>query len=417
MELVKGAGQHGPLPFDEPAFVTRQITEGLDLAHELAAGAAGNGGNMSSKDGGSGVSAVILAAGRSSRMGSLKQLLPLAGRTLLENVLLHLRQSHVDEIVLVLGFSAETIRREIPLDGVRVVINEAFGEGMGTSLRCGIAQVSPEARAALVVLADQPFVQPATIDRLIDVYRGRNPQIVIPVYQGFRGNPVLLDRSVFPELLALTGDIGCRAIFGSHTENIVKAPVDDVGVLLDMDTRVDFETLQQAYERGDWGAELLESADVAGRDVSGEPQLVVVGQEAVAATLVKLGRLMKFTVTVVDPFLTLEQAPGADRILRVLDFSRLAGEKYVAISSRGRFDEEAVEQALEHGARYVALVANRRRAQEITAALKNKGFPAESLARLHAPAGIEIGAEGPDEIALSIMAEIIAERRRAHRTP
>lgn len=350
-------------------------------------------------------------------MGSLKQLLPLAGRTLLENVLKNLRESQVDEIVLVLGFSADTIRRQIPLEGVKVVINEAYGEGMGTSVRTGIAQVSPEANAALVVLADQPFVQPGTIDQLIRVYREQKPQIVIPVYQGFRGNPVLLDRSVFPELLGLAGDIGCRAVFGSHTENILKAPVDDIGVLLDIDTPLDFETLQQARAEGKWGAALLESADLAGRDIGGQPQLVVVGQEAVAKSLMALGRLMKFTVTVVDPLLTPEQAPGADRILRVLDFSRLAGEKYVVIASRGRFDEEAIEQALEHDAEYVALVANRRRVQEIVASLQRKGAGLGQLARLHAPAGLDIGAEGPDEIALSIMAQIIAERRRAHRTP
>ncbi len=363
------------------------------------------------------VSAVVLAAGMSSRMGSIKQLLPLGGRTLIENVLKNLRESQVDEIVLVLGFSADTIRVTIALDGVKVIVNEAYREGMGTSVRTGIAQVSAEADAALVVLADQPFVQPGTIDQLISVYRKQKPQIVIPVYQGFRGNPVLLDRSVFPELLALAGDIGCRAIFGGHTENILKAPVDDIGVLLDIDTPVDFEKLQQAHARGEWGSALLESADLAGRDVENEPQLVVVGQEEVAKSLVNLGRLMKFTVTVVDPFLTISQAPGADRILRVLDFSRLPGEKYVVIASRGRFDEEAIEQALDHGAAYVALVANRRRAQEVVGSLKSKGADPQNLARLHAPAGIEIGAEGPDEIALSIMAEIIAERRRARRTP
>lgn len=363
------------------------------------------------------ISAVILAAGKSSRMGSLKQLLPLRGRTLIENVLQNLRESQAGEIVLVLGFSADAILEKIPLDGVKVVVNEAYGEGMGTSLRTGIAQVSPEADAALVILADQPFVQPGTIDQLIRAYRDQKPQIVIPVYQGFRGNPVLLDRSVFPELLGLAGDIGCRAIFGSHTENILKVPVDDIGVLLDIDTPADFETLQKAHAQGKWGSALLESADLAGRDVTGEPQLVVVGQEAVGKTLMSLGRLMKFTVTVVDPLLTPGQAPGADRVLRVLDFSLLPGEKYVVIASRGRFDEEAVEQALNHGAAYVALVANRKRAQEIVAGLKSKGIVPEKLARLHAPAGLEIGAEGSDEIALSIMAQIIAERHRAHRTP
>lgn len=360
---------------------------------------------------------MVLAAGSSSRMGSLKQLLPLDGRTLLERVLENVRGSQAGEIVLVLGQSAEAIREKIPLDGVRVVVNEAYREGMGTSLRAGIAQVSPDADAALVVLADQPFVKPETIDRLIRAYREQKPQIVIPVYRGFRGNPVLLDRSVFPELLGLTGDIGCRAIFGGHTENILKSPVDDIGVLLDIDTPGDLETLGQAHAKGEWGPALLEAADLAGRDVTGAPQLVVVGQEAVGKALVSLGRLMKFTVTVVDPLLTMDQAPGADRILRVLDFSRLPGEKYVVIASRGRFDEEAIEQALDHGAAYVALVANRRRAQELAGNLQSKGAGPEKLARLHAPAGIEIGAEGPEEIALSIMAQIIAERRRARRTP
>lgn len=71
----------------------------------------------------------------------------------------------------------------------------------------------------------------------------------------------------------------------------------------------------------------MKSADVVGRDVGGEPQLVVVGEAAVATALIKLGRLMKFIVTVVDPLLTLDQAPDADRVLRVLDFARLAGEK------------------------------------------------------------------------------------------
>ena len=362
------------------------------------------------------VSAVVLAAGMSTRMGTVKQLLPLGGTTLLENVLDNVGKAQVDEIVLVLGFSADAIRQQIPLHNVKIVVNDAYREGMGTSLRAGITQVSPSADAALVMLGDQPFVKPETIDQLIRVYGEQKPQIVIPVYQGFRGNPVLLDRSVFPELLGLAGDIGCRAIFGGHTENILKAPVDDIGVLLDIDTKSDFEKLHQAHARGGLGSTLLESADLTGRDVSAGPHLVLVGQEAVAKTLASLGRLMKFTVTVVDPFLTIDQAPGAHRVLHTLDFSRLSspGDTYVVVASRGRFDEEAVEQALDAGAAYVALVANRKRADEICRSLLGRGTDA---ARLRAPAGLDIGADGPEEIALSIMAEIIAERRRPDRTP
>jgi CTP:molybdopterin cytidylyltransferase MocA len=364
------------------------------------------------------ISAIVLAAGMSARMGTLKQLLRMGDKSLLETVIENLRKSQADEIVLLLGFSAETIRQQVSLDGVRAVVNEAYREGMGSSLRAGLANVDPRAEAALIVLADQPFVQPGTIDHLINQYRERKPQIAIPVYEGFRGNPVLLDRSVFPEVMSLTGDIGCRAIFGSHSEDILKVPVDDVGVLLDVDTRSDFEKLEQAYERGDLQFTLLESADLEGRKVGGEPpverpQLVVVGQEAVARALVKIGRLLNFTITVVDPFLAISELPEADHILHALDFSRLprTAEKYVVVASRGRFDEEAIEQALDAGAAYIALVSNRKRVQEILAGLKARSISPEKLARVHAPAGLNIGAESPEEIALSVMAEIVSERR------
>jgi molybdenum cofactor cytidylyltransferase len=364
----------------------------------------------------SAVSAIVLAAGMSARMGSTKQLLRMGNRSLLETVIENLRKSAVDEIVLVLGFSAETIRQEVSLDGVRVVVNDAYREGMGKSLRVGVSSVDPHADAALVVLADQPFVQPRTIDHLISQYHERKPQIVIPMYEGFRGNPVLLDRSVFAEAMGLTGDIGCRAMFGSHSENILKVRVDDVGILLDVDTKSDFEKLQQAYERGALQSTLLEAADLEGREEAPSAerrQLVVVGREGVARALVKIGRLLNYTVTVVDPLLPIRELPEADQILHALDFSRLPGsaEKYVVVASRGRFDEEAIEQALQADAAYIALVSNPKRVQEILASLKSRGISAEKLARVRAPAGLDIGAESPEEIALSVIAEIVSQRR------
>lgn len=361
---------------------------------------------------------MILAAGESTRMGATKQLLPFGESTLLETVIGNLRRSPVDEIIVVLGSSADEIRGKIGSDQVRIVINPQFREGMGTSLRCGIAQVSSD--AALVVLADQPFVETATINRLIEQYRDGNPQIVIPVYRGFRGNPVLLDRSVFPEIMGLSGDIGCRAIFGGHSENILKVPVDDVGVLLDIDTREDFEKLREA------GARTIESADLSGRALSepeqalseqamdSRPQLVIVGAEKVGRTLASIAKLVNFGVTIIDPFLSIEEARDADRVLHHLDFSNVpsGGETFVVIASGGRFDEDAVEHALHSGARYIALVANRKRAQEVLGRVTT--VDPDKLRSVRTKAGIDIHAAGPEEIALSIMAEIIAER---HRTP
>src|ERR1700742_122737 len=179
-----------------------------------------------------GVSAIVLAAGMSKRMGTAKQLLRLDGETILERTLRNVRASAVNEIVLVLGHAAESVEKEISAERVRIVRNRDYQQGMGTSLRTGLAAVDPQASAALIVLADQPFVQPATINQLIAFHQESKPQIVIPTFNGFRGNPVLLDRSVFTELQSLTGDVGCRAIFGNHTENIASWRGVIFGILL-----------------------------------------------------------------------------------------------------------------------------------------------------------------------------------------
>jgi xanthine dehydrogenase accessory factor len=107
-----------------------------------------------------------------------------------------------------------------------------------------------------------------------------------------------------------------------------------------------------------------------------------------------------------------DEAPGAS-LLRVLDLSRLpqSGETFVVVTSRGRFDEEAIEQALNMDTVYVALLANKRRAQEIRSNLQEKGISEEKLAKVRAPAGLDIGAVTPAEIALSIMAEAVSNRR------
>ncbi|HEX7360228.1 MAG TPA: nucleotidyltransferase family protein [Bryobacteraceae bacterium] len=183
------------------------------------------------------VSAVVLAAGMGTRMGAVKQLLPFRGKTLVEHVLDTLRASEVREIVLVLGFAAEDIRQRVPLDKVKVIVNGAYREGMASSLRAGISAVDPASEAALIVLADQPFVRPDTMNRLI----AEHPAIAIPTYEGKRGNPVRIGRSLFPEALRLSGDIGCRALFSAHPDEIAYVPVDDPGILIDFDTQADVE--------------------------------------------------------------------------------------------------------------------------------------------------------------------------------
>lgn len=193
------------------------------------------------------VSAVVLAAGESARMGETKQLLRVGGRTLLERTLECAHNSNVAKTILVLGHDADAIRRELPralLGGVTVVINSAYKQGMASSLREGLSAVGEDARAALIMLSDQPFVRSDTINRIIERYCASEAEIVIPYYKGRRGNPVLLGRPVFQEAMSLKGDTGCRAIFASHADRTLEVNVDDAGILLDIDDRADYERLR-----------------------------------------------------------------------------------------------------------------------------------------------------------------------------
>jgi xanthine/CO dehydrogenase XdhC/CoxF family maturation factor len=292
---------------------------------------------------------------------------------------------------------------------------------MGSSLRKGLSEFDVATDAALIVLADQPFVRPETYDAIIDRYRQSEAEIVIPTYHGFRGNPVLLDRAVFPEVMALTGDVGCRSIFPDHPKGISKVAVDDIGILLDVDDKNDLARAQRFNQsQRDYGA-LLASVDLQGRtDIQNNrapedrENLIIVGTEPVAIALAKLGKLMQFRVTVVDPLLHAAELPEADEVLNALDLSRVSAQtrRFVVIASRGRFDEEAIEQAVAANIEYIALVANRKRAQEVRQRLMDAGHSQDRLATVRAPAGIDIGAKTREEIALSILAEIVSVKRK-----
>jgi molybdenum cofactor cytidylyltransferase len=192
------------------------------------------------------ISAIVLAAGQATRFGQCKQVLRLGGKTILDHALDNLRESKIDGIVIVLGAHADEIREKVRLlegDTERIVTNPDFASGMSTSIQAGLRALPEAAEAAMIVLGDQPFVAPRTIDLLIDEYRRTRARVVVPTYNSVRGNPVMIDRSLFGEMLGIRGDVGCRAIFGELAESIVKVPVDDRGVVIDIDTREDFDTL------------------------------------------------------------------------------------------------------------------------------------------------------------------------------
>jgi molybdenum cofactor cytidylyltransferase len=372
----------------------------------------------------SSVAAVILAAGTSSRMGQTKQLLMLGNDTVLGKVLETVSRSTVAQIIVVLGHDAEAIRATIP-HGATVRVNPAYQEGMATSLQEGLRAVKPGLRGALIVLGDQPDVRPETLDQLIETYHRSNARIVIPTYRGFRGNPVLVDSSLFPEVMSLRGDIGCRAIFGHHAHGIVKETVVDRGILLDIDDVADFRRLGGIAHLDKSGHDIATiqkrttyPEDGIAPAFSQKHELIIVGSDELALVLGKMAKMLGFAVTFVDPVRTPQELSHGDRVLNSLDaFPPLCSDfdLSIIVASRGRFDEEALEQGLRSGCQYIGLVASRKRSDEIMNALLAKGEFNSRLGRVRAPAGIDIGASTPQEIAISILAELICERRHCRK--
>lgn len=182
------------------------------------------------------VSAILLAAGRASRMGKLKQLMPLGESTILEQTLDNLLGSKLSDIVVVLGYKAEDIRQRISGRPVKLVVNPLYRQGMGTSIAAGLKFVDSQAEAVMLVLGDQPYVDSPTIDRLIEAFIGSKKGIATPTYKGQRGHPLIFDRKYQAPLSRLKGDVGGREIIRENPGDVLEVPVDCEGILIDIDT-------------------------------------------------------------------------------------------------------------------------------------------------------------------------------------
>ncbi|MBU1966060.1 MAG: molybdenum cofactor cytidylyltransferase [Proteobacteria bacterium] len=184
------------------------------------------------------ISAIVLAAGESKRMGRPKQMLAWQGKTLLRQVLENLIRSDAGEIILVLGHEAEAISKSLTESQIKIVINPDYKQGMASSLRHGLLAMDPESEAFLVLLADQPDIGPEIMNRMIREFKQANPRrgIVRPVYRGLRGHPVLIGVRYLQEALQLQGDVGARQILANHPEDILEIEVNQDGILKDIDT-------------------------------------------------------------------------------------------------------------------------------------------------------------------------------------
>lgn len=188
------------------------------------------------------IAAVVLAAGRSSRLGTPKQLLPFKGRPVLAAVVEALLQSPVDRVTVVLGDRAVEVAGALEGLAVEVVINSRHHLGQSESLKAGLQALGGRVEAALFALGDQPLVKPGTIRLLVENYRAGGG-IVAPFFRGKRGNPVLFGRQFFAGMMSLDGDLGAREIIARNPGSLCRVEVDDPGVVLDIDTWEDYRRL------------------------------------------------------------------------------------------------------------------------------------------------------------------------------
>lgn len=186
------------------------------------------------------VAGLILAAGESKRMGAPKALLEFRGATFLDR-LISVFSEHCCDVVVVLGYQAEVIRRGLRLSGqAHFVRNIDYQRGQLSSMQCGIREIPVTAEHILFTLVDHPSVEPATVMQLLEHPRAL---VTIPRYEGRRGHPVLLSRDLIPEFLALPPDGQARTVIHAHAGETRYVDIDDPGILDDIDDPAAYERL------------------------------------------------------------------------------------------------------------------------------------------------------------------------------
>ena len=194
-----------------------------------------------------GVSAILTAAGESTRMGSPKPLLPWKGTTLVEYQIRCLLDAGCAEVVVVLGHAAEIVEPYVTGEHVRHVLNPHYRQGKTTSIKAGLGAISDDAEAILLLAVDQP----RTIEIIAQVLKAHNahrPAITSPRYEGHGGHPLVFDASLRPELEAITEESqGIRQVFDAHRAEVFEATIDDPILRLDLNTPEAYEEAKQRY--------------------------------------------------------------------------------------------------------------------------------------------------------------------------
>ncbi|OGO20513.1 MAG: hypothetical protein A2Z14_13610 [Chloroflexi bacterium RBG_16_48_8] len=188
------------------------------------------------------VAGVILAAGASTRLDGLKQLMTFRRRPLVIHSVETALEGHLDPVVVVVGPEGEAVKNALMHHPVHIVENTEPGRGQSSSVHLGLESVQDQVEAVIFLLADMPLVKPDLLKALVEQHRRSLAPVIAPFAQGKRGNPVLFDRRTFHSLREVKGDQGGRAIFSHYP--VVQLEWDD-SVLFDVDSEEDLRKMRE----------------------------------------------------------------------------------------------------------------------------------------------------------------------------
>lgn len=198
------------------------------------------------------IGGIVLAAGAATRMGQQKLLLPFGGLTVVEQVVAQARGGGVSDLIVVTGADGDAVEHVLAPSGVTTVRNPDFTRGMLSSVRAGLSAAPRSWDAALLLLGDQPLVTSAIVRAVVSAHRQGADRIILPVYGGRRGHPMVLPRVFWPEALTRHDDAGLRGLLRAHGDRVCEIAVDSADILTDMDTPEDYRrALARLVERGD----------------------------------------------------------------------------------------------------------------------------------------------------------------------
>ncbi|MEB8345455.1 nucleotidyltransferase family protein [Flavobacteriaceae bacterium KMM 6898] len=190
------------------------------------------------------IDVLILAGGKGSRMGSIKQLLPWKGTTLLENAIDQAKMSIASEVIVVLGAYAAEIRSRVKNDEILFINNEEWASGLGTSISCGVNYIQnnrTDVTGIMILLADQPLINTKYINKMLETFIEKSKGMVTTNYGNREGVPAIFDRNFFPELQALKQDFGAKELIKKYKD--LNISLNPEGKGLDVDTIEDYNTL------------------------------------------------------------------------------------------------------------------------------------------------------------------------------